>query len=101
MSESMITDSATLNARLHKPFEIVLRSKAVSGYEWRPSFNSTALRLVARRYSRPKANAFGASGQEVFKFEPLKPGNHDITFVLVRPLEDKTADTRAFALHVT
>jgi hypothetical protein len=100
MSGPLTAERETLSGRLHKPVKIVLRSKALSGYEWRPTFNSAALRLVGRQY-RSRSRLFGASSEVVFKFEPLKPGKHGITFDLVRPIEGRSVDKKAFALHVT
>ena len=101
MSESMTVAGDRLSARLNKPFEIVLLSKALSGYEWKPQYNSSALKLINRRYRRPKTKSFGAAAQVIFKFRPLRSGNYGITFELVRPFEEKAAERKAFALHVS
>ncbi len=88
-----------LNAKLNQPFEIALASKALSGYEWKPVFNTVGLKLLGMRHVRGK-QTFGASGKEVFKFKAVKPGNYDICFELKRPFENSAVERKNFALHV-
>jgi predicted secreted protein len=91
----------TLKARLHKTLDIKLNS--VSGFDWQqPEFNSSALRLVARRHLRSKSNNFGASGHDLFQFEPLQPGIHKIHFKLGRPFGNKQpVETKTFSLDIS
>jgi predicted secreted protein len=88
-----------VKAKLHKPFEIELRTHLTMGYEWRPMFNASVLKFLGKR--RPaSAKRFGASGREIFRFEPLKSGDHDLYFELVRPFEDESVERRNYALHI-
>src|SRR5260370_5416547 len=100
MNNAFETMSDVLSARLHKPFDVTLTSRASSGYEWRPIYDSASIRLIRKRH-RMKSKGFGAAGQEVFEFEPLQTGDHAITFELVRPVEGRSVEQRDFALHVT
>jgi predicted secreted protein len=88
-----------LNAKLNQPFEITLASKALAGYEWKPVFNTFALKLLGTRRTRGK-RSFGASGQEIFRFEAVRPGDYDISFELKRPFEKGPVERRNFSLHV-
>jgi predicted secreted protein len=88
-----------VKAKVHRPFEITLGSHLTSGYEWRPVFNQTVLKLLEKRRSS-NMHKFGASGKEVFRFEPLRSGDYDILFELVRPFENTSVECREFSLHV-
>jgi predicted secreted protein len=83
----------------HRTFEIEAASNTVSGYEWRPVFNMSALKLLGKHRSS-NLRRFGASGKEIFRFEALRPGEYDILFELVRPFENKSVERREFSLHV-
>jgi predicted secreted protein len=88
-----------LKAKLHKPFEIALGSQAMSGYEWRPQFDRSALKFLGRRRTG-NLRQFGASGKEVFRFEALQSGDYEVSFELIRPFENSSVETRNFALHI-
>lgn len=95
-SEEVMND---LSAKLHKTFAIDLESKGLSGYEWQPVFHTDALKLIGRR-RKVNMKSFGASGTEIFKFEPLRTGDYTVTFELVRPFEKKSIDQKAFSVHI-
>jgi len=90
-----------IDAKINKPFEISLRSGALSGYEWRPEFDQSALNLISKRHRNPTTKAFGAAGQEVFKFRAGQEGDHEISFKLVRPTDSMgAAEQKIYTLHV-
>jgi predicted secreted protein len=88
-----------MNVKLDAPFEIELKSPGTSGFEWKPDFNPTALKLLERRLV-PNLKKMGASGKVIFRFRPLSPGDHEIHFALMRPWEDEVAEHREVILHV-
>jgi predicted secreted protein len=88
-----------LTAKLHRPFEITLGSQALSGYEWKPVFNHLALKFLGKR-REANMRRMGAAGGEIFRFEALRSGDHDISFELIRPFESTSVERRDFSLHV-
>jgi predicted secreted protein len=90
----------SMNANLNSIFEIELKSTGTSGFEWKPSYNSSKLNLLEKR-SVPNLKKMGASNKVVFKFKPLSRGDHEIIFALVRPWEDTPpAAQEKITLHI-
>ena len=89
----------SMSVQLDAPFEIELKSKGSSGFEWRPNFDPDALTLLGRRQI-PNIKKMGASGKVIFRFQPRLRGDYEIDFALMRSWEEEMVEHRKFLLHV-
>ena len=95
-----VEEHEDLNTSIDMPLEIKLRSYGASGYEWRAVFDPRSFCL--QDHSRvPNLKEFGARGTEVFRFKPITVGDHEISFELIRPVEDKAVERKEYLVHVT
>jgi predicted secreted protein len=99
MSDMNDKNLETMDAKVDKPFEIELRFPGTSGYEWKPTFDSSRLSLLERRRITNR-KSMGGRAKEVFRFCPLLTGDTDINFDLARPWENKSVEHRQIAIHI-
>lgn len=82
-------------------FCVILESNPSTGYTWRinPSHDKEVLEFIGAGYDAPKEPMPGASGEEVFTFQVMKPGQTQISFSYIRPWEpESSGKTMTFTL---
>jgi predicted secreted protein len=88
-----------IKVKMNTPVKITLKSRSTAGYDWRPEFNASAIKLV-KKNRIVSSRALGASPKTVFNFQPLSKGEHEIIFILERPWEKKPIEEKQFILQV-
>lgn len=95
-----VDKTVVLKTAPEQPFEVTLRSPGPSGYEWTPKFDASKLRLIKKRRRPASRTSFGASGSDVFRFQPLSRGAVNLIFDLARPWESEPVDQREYRIEV-
>ena len=95
----MSTES--INVAMDDEFTILLPSIATAGYLWKVGFLPDAIQLLKTENEKPAADAKpGDATNQVFRFRAQKRGEHNITFVLARPWENKAIERRTVTVNV-
>lgn len=85
-------------------FRIVLDSNRTTGYGWQlaETPDEAVVKKVHNRYRAPRVKRPGAGGQEVWRFQAVKPGTAEIRMVYVRSWEKgvEPARTAVFKVNV-
>ncbi len=85
-------------------FRIVLDSNRTTGYAWQLAGtpDEAVVKKVHNRYRAPRVKRPGAGGQEVWRFQAVKPGTAEIRMVYVRSWENgvEPARTAVFKVNV-
>jgi len=103
--------------RVNQQFIIVLDSNPTTGYEWEESYDESMLRLMESKFvmggrrgkgakgakpppKPPEAGLVGAGGTQYFRFNALKTGKTEITFIYKRPGETDIAEQKVFNVDI-
>lgn len=89
-----------IQAKLNKPFNIILDSNPTTGYRWTVDFNDHFLRGMNESYSKSQPELIGSGGQQIFTFTPIHDGQTIVSAIYKRPWEDSVADERTFSIIV-
>lgn len=85
-------------------FRIVLDSNRTTGYGWQLAElpDEAVVKKVHNRYRAPRVQRPGAGGQEVWRFQAVKPGTAEVRMVYVRSWEKgvEPARTAVFRVNV-
>ncbi len=79
-----------IKARVGVNFQIALVSNPTTGYSWGiddSALNGGFVRLISSAFLPSDTKMAGASGQQVWVFQPLKPGSYEIRFEYSRKWE--------------
>ncbi len=83
-------------------FTISLKSIATAGYLWKIESIPNAIQLLSTENEKPAGDTKpGDATNQVFRFRAQKAGEHKITFVLARPWESKTIESKTVTVKVT
>ncbi len=90
-----------VSAQLHQVFKIKLDGYGTTGHIWKPVFDGEVFESLGNETVIPDADSIGGSGQKVFTFRPLTPGEFTIVFELIRPWKPSdVAERREFCVRV-
>jgi hypothetical protein len=92
-------DVKMIEAIVDQPIHIHLWEDRTRGEQWIPTYDATALGLLADDYLRIAGNNAVDNGQRSFEFQPIKPGNYQIVFEKRMGWKFTAEDRRVF--HVT
>lgn len=90
-----------VTAALGVPFSIHLWEDRTRGEQWVPSFDTTALSLLADDYLRIAGNNAVDNGQRTFEFLPVASGRHALVFEKRMGWKFTAEDRRVFRIDVT
>jgi predicted secreted protein len=86
---------------LGQNFTMQLQSNTAStGYQWQPTYNTSAIKLVNHTYIASSTALLGAPGADVFTFQGLQAGTSVITFNYVSPA-NQTTNTVTYTINCT
>ena len=92
--------SETIDAKVDQEFRIPLKSIGTAGYVWKIESLPDAIQLLGTENEKPASDIKpGDSTSQVFRFRALKAGEYTILFVLARPWENKTIETRTVTVR--
>jgi len=96
----MSMDSITVAT--DREFTISLKSIATAGYLWKIESLPNAIQLLSTENEKlPGDTKPGDATSQIFHFRAQKTGEHKITFVLVRPWENKAIESKTVTVKVT
>lgn len=93
-------DHRAIAAQVGKPFAIHLWEDRTRGEQWIPSFDTTALTLLADDYLRIAGNNAVDNGQRTFEFRAVMPGMHLVVFEKRLGWKFTAEDRRVFEVDV-
>lgn len=88
------TIAAPVSVQQGQNFTLQLQSNPSTGYQWKPSFDTSVVSLKNQQYVADQPVITGSGGKDVFTFQAVKVGSTTITFVHVSPsgtVTDRTA----------
>ncbi|MFX0017614.1 MAG: protease inhibitor I42 family protein [Promethearchaeota archaeon] len=89
-----------IQAYYMKEFSIILDSNPTTGYSWFPLFDKSFLELRDRSI-KMNSKKYGSSSKEVFRFNPLKCGNTNLTMVYKREWEESEIQEVNFEIKIS
>jgi inhibitor of cysteine peptidase len=84
------SDATNLTVAQGVNFTIQLQSNPSTGYQWKPTYNSSSITLVNQTYMASNTSLLGAPGADVFTFQGTQTGTSVITFNYVSPANQTT-----------
>jgi predicted secreted protein len=90
----------TVRVAAGERFVVALEGNPSTGYTWQVSADEQYLTLLAQEFE-PHGEGVGASGQEIFRFRALSPGQATITCEYRRPWDRAARDTASFEVRIT
>ena len=89
-----------IETTIDQPIEIHLWEDRTRGEQWVPSYDGTALALLADDYLRIAGNNAVDNGRRTFQFNPLKSGNSQVVFEKRLGWKFTAEDRRVFQVTV-
>ncbi len=82
-------------------FTISLSANPSTGYEWKPTFNTSALSLRDQTFIRNPTSTLlvGVGGTDLFTFQALRVGTTSVTFDYVSP-EGQTTQSTSYSVVI-
>lgn len=90
----------TIRVMADDRFAVVLEGNPSTGYTWQVSADEHYLELLSQEFE-PHGQGVGASGDEIFHFRALSPGQATITCEYRRPWDRAARDTAFFEVQIT
>ena len=90
-----------IEATLDQPIHIHLWEDRTRGELWVPSYDPTALALLADDYLRIAGNNAVDNGRRTFEFKAMKPGNYQVLFEKRMGWKFTAEDRRVFQVTVS
>ncbi len=79
------TTAAPVSVQQGQNFTLQLQSNPSTGYQWKPSFDTSVASLKNQQYVADQPVTEGSGGKDVFTFQAVKVGSTTITFDHVSP----------------
>lgn len=90
----------TIEARLNKPFTIVVDSNPSTGYTWKAVFDKKVLKLQKSVYTRPEQQIPGRGGKQTYVFRPVKAGKTTLELQYARTWEKNPAKIMKYLVTI-
>ena len=94
-------DAKVIEATLDQPIHIHLWEDRTRGELWVPSYDPTALALLADDCLRIGGNKAVDNGRRTFEFKAMKPGNYQVLFEKRMGWKFTAEDRRVFQVTVS
>jgi predicted secreted protein len=95
------SDARIIETVLDRPIQIHLWEDRTRGELWVPTYDPTALALLADDYFRVAGNNAVDNGQRTFEFQPVRPGTHSVLFEKRMGWKFTAEDRRVFEVVVS
>jgi hypothetical protein len=94
-------DARIIETVLHRPIQIHLWEDRTRGELWVPTYDPTALALLADDYFRVAGNNAVDNGRRTFEFQAVRPGTHSVLFEKRMGWKFTAEDRRVFEVVVS
>jgi predicted secreted protein len=93
-------DTKVIETTLDQPIQIHLWEDRTRGELWVPTYDATALALLADDYLRIAGNNAVDNGRRTFEFKPIKTGSYEILFEKRMGWKFTAEDRRVFQVTI-
>jgi len=95
------SDARIIETVVNRPIQIHLWEDRTRGELWVPTYDPTALALLADDYIRVAGNNAVDNGQRTFEFQTLRPGTYLVVFEKRMGWKFTAEDRRVFEVAVS
>lgn len=95
------SDGRIIETVVNRPIQIHLWEDRTRGELWVPTYDPTALALLADDYVRVAGNNAVDNGQRTFEFQALRPGTYSVVFEKRMGWKFTAEDRRVFEVVVS